>query len=142
MKTWMKLIAIFATCAVLVACDDGPTAPSTRVAPTPTTPNVAGSWRGTLDTGGVAAVCGEDVPVAATFSQDGTRITGTVTMTQVAATTTSQFLGDLQGSQLTGTLTATGSPVAVTGTASSTHIIMRYGRDTLLCRMPVIELVR
>jgi hypothetical protein len=142
MKTSRNLIAILATCAFLVACDDGPTAPRTRLAPTPKTPNVAGNWHGTVDRGGHPSVCGEDIPVAATFSQDGTRITGTVTMMQVAASTTSQFLGDVQGSQLTGTLTATGSPVAVTGTASSTRIVMRYGRDSLLCRMPVIELVR
>ena len=134
-------VVTFAACLAFVGCDDGPTAPN-RGAPTPAVPNVAGNWRGTVRSGGIAAVCGEDGSAAATFRQEGTRVTGTVTMTQAGTATTSEFVGDLQESQLTGTLTATGNPVSVSGTASSTRIILTYGRETFLCRKPTIDLSR
>jgi hypothetical protein len=135
-------VVTFAVCLAVVGCDDGPTAPNNRAAPTPAVPHVAGDWHGTVQFGGVAALCGEDIPAAATFRQDGARVTGTVTMTQFGTATMSDFVGDLQGSQLTGTLTATGSPVSVGGMASSTHITLTYGEETIFCHKPVISLGR
>ena len=137
-----KLFAIVVACLLLVGCDDGPTGPSTRVAPTPVVPNVAGNWRGMFRTGGPAALCGEDIPATATFSQDGTRITGSVTLTQNGTPRTSEFVGELQGAQLTGTLNGGGNPVSVSGSASSTNIRLTYGRQTFLCQAPRISLFR
>jgi hypothetical protein len=132
-------VVTFAVCLAVVGCDDGPTSPNN---PTPAVPNVSGSWHGTVQSGGLAVVCGEDRSATATFRQDGTHVTGTITMTQAGIVTASEFVGDLQGTQLAGTLTASGSPVSVSGTASSTRITLTYGQETFLCRKSTIDLSR
>lgn len=137
-----RLIVIVAACCLLAGCDDGPTGPSTRIVPTPVLPNVAGSWRGRFHPGGPVILCGEDVPAAATFSQDGPRFTGTVTTTRDGSPRTSQFVGELQGAQFTGTLNGGGNPIRVSGTASSTNMTMRYGRENTFCQTPTFNLFR
>jgi hypothetical protein len=138
-----KLIAIVVGCLLLASCDDGPTSPSVRTVPTaavaPTAtpvplPNVAGSWHGTGQVSG--PLCSSsDFPATATLSQDGPRVTGSLSTPPSLRT----FVGELrpargmQAAELTGTLTSGATTVTVTGTATSTHMTLRYGVSSFLC---------
>jgi hypothetical protein len=140
-----RLIAIVAACAILTGCDDGPTAPRAVLQPTPLpVPNVVGNWQGHSHTAGSPYLCGSDTPASATFSQDGSRVTGRVrTQTTAGVRLEREFQGELRGPQLTGTLTANGTTTNVSGGASATHINMRFGASSsLFCGMTTISLDR
>jgi hypothetical protein len=129
-----RLIASILACLCLVACDDGPTSPSVRTAPTPAVvptpvplPNVAGSWHGT---GQLSGLCSSsDFPATATLSQDGPRVTGSLSTAPSLRTLVAelQVPRGLGTAQLTGTLTSGETTVTVTGTATSTRMTLKYG---------------
>jgi len=135
-----RLIAIIALCVLLAGCDDGPTSPSVRTAPTPAVaptatplPNVTGSWHGTGQLSG--PLCSSNFTATAALSQDGPRVTGTLSTPPSLRT----FVGELrtargmQAAELAGTLTSGATTVTVTGTATSTHMTLRYGVSGFLC---------
>jgi hypothetical protein len=137
-----RLIAIVVGCALLAACDDGPTAPTAHAAPTPVPiPNVAGTWQGRYNPGpgNEFFLCGGEVPATATFTQDGAQISGTV-RTQSVRLGQAAFAGNLGGGQLRGTLTIDGTNTRVTGVASADHLTMNWG--VLLCGINTLDLRR
>jgi len=135
------LIGILATTALLVACDDGPTAPSTHAVPTPVPiPNVAGAWDGHYNPGGNNVfLCGGTVPATAMLSQDGAQVSGTV-RTQNPRLDQAAFLGTLESGQLRGTLTINGTVTRVTGAATVDRLTMTW--NVFLCGANTIDLRR
>jgi hypothetical protein len=139
-----RLLPVIAGFLILVGCDDGPTGPSVRAAPTPVpVPNVAGTWQGHTRIPGPGIVCGGDRPTSATFAQEGARVTGSVRTALNGSTLIRSFDGTLQGSQITGTLTEGGTTMGVSGQASPTNMTLRFGSNGgSICGVPVITLFR
>jgi hypothetical protein len=140
-----RLLPVIAGFLMLVRCDDGPTGPSVRSAPTPVpVPNVAGTWQGHTRTDGPAILCGGGaIPTSATFAQEGARVTGSVRTPRNGSTLIRSFEGTLQGSQITGTLADGGTMIGVSGTASPTNMTLRFGsRDGPFCGVSIITLFR
>jgi hypothetical protein len=106
--------ASLALIALLVGCHDssgGPTAPAINPTPNPIPPtptplpaasNITGNWTGTFDSNDEAD-CYTHVPATGAFSQNGSKISGSVTATQ-SCDLGGSFEGTLQGNSLTGTL--------------------------------------
>lgn len=144
----VKLVPVIAVCSLLAACDDGPTAPSIRLVPTsvparatPTpvpVPNVAGMWGGTFNPG---QYCGGVASASATFSLDGSRVTGSVTTTS-SQLPSGRFEGEFQGFHLSGTLKIGSTTKTVTGSASATVMTMRFPGSGFLCPTSSIMLAR
>jgi hypothetical protein len=131
----VRTAGVLAVCLSLAGCDDGPTAPrTTNVVPTPTpapVTNLAGSWQGTYQSCSVDIIgCSPLYAAAASFSQDGSRITGRVT-TQSSRLSESALEGTLQDNQLRGTLTVGGERVQATGSANANHVTMTF-RDGVI----------
>jgi len=132
-SSW-KVVTILATCSILAGCDDGPTSP--------TTPNISGNWQGTYQPGIAANFdpCDAGGPAAATFSQEGTRVSGSLT-TQNRSHVEGDFVGELtQGSLLRGTLTNNGTARTVTGSASVSQLTLSVNLPS--CSSNRIELHR
>jgi len=146
----LKLTPLIAVCSLLAACDDGPTAPSLRAVPTsvparatPTplpAPNVAGSWSGTLHPG-QSSFCGPVATASATFTQDGSRVTGSIT-TSSSGLPTGRLDGEFQGLHLNGTLQIGSTTKTVTGSASATVMSMKFPSGSFLCGTSSIILNR
>jgi hypothetical protein len=128
-----KLIATITACSILAGCDDGPTAPST--------PNISGNWLGTYRPGIGTGFdpCDDGGPAAATFRQDGSQIRGTLT-TQDRSFAEGDFVGEIHGDQLRGTLTRGGTASNVRGLASAVQITLSL--DLPFCSGNTIELHR
>jgi hypothetical protein len=130
-----KLLVAFAACSILSGCDDGPTSPEV--------PNIAGTWQGRYFSGIGAGFdpCEASSAVTATFLQDRSRTSGTLT-TQSQTVGEATFEGELvRGSQLRGTLTSSGTPRTVVGSASANHLTMSFS-DHPACTSSHIELDR
>ena len=97
--------------------------------PTPTpapVTNLAGSWQGTYQSCSVDIIgCSPVFAAAASFSQDGSRITGRVT-TQSSRLSESALEGTLQDNELRGTLTVGGERKQLTGLANANHVRMTF----------------
>jgi hypothetical protein len=103
-----------------IACNDdhSPTSPAT--------PNISGNWQGTYQPGIAANFdpCDAGGPAAATFSQESTRVSGTLT-TQNRSSVEGDFLGEFtQGSLLRGTVTNNGTAWTVSGSASAGQLTL------------------
>jgi hypothetical protein len=130
-------IPILAVSLALASCDDddGPTSPAV--------PNVAGTWQGRYLPGIGAGFdpCGASSAAAATFRQDGARVSGTVT-TQTETIGEANFEGEISGGdQLRGTLTSGGTTRSVAGSAGANHMTMSFS-DHSGCSSSRIELDR
>lgn len=144
------LIAMVAACSIFVACDDGPTAPSLRTVPTSVparatltplpAPNVAGSWSGTFHPG-QSSFCGPVAAASATFSQEGSRVTGSITTTSQGFPS-GRFDGEFQGLHLSGTLKIGSTTKLVTGSASATVLTMRFPGLSPFCAQGSIVFIR
>jgi hypothetical protein len=125
----IRTVGVLAVFLSLAGCDDGPTAPTTNVAPTPTpapVTNLAGSWQGTYQSCSVDIIgCSPVFAATASFSQDGSRITGRVT-TQSSRLSESALEGTLQDNELRGTLTVGGERKQLTGSANANHVRMTF----------------
>jgi hypothetical protein len=129
--SWTPVVFLAACSLLTAACgDDGPTAPSApTVRPTATplsTPNVAGTWRGTYRPGSSAVsvfFCGSNSTAEATFTQNGARVSGSLRSPGGGA-----FVGQLRGTALSGTVTDASGARAVSGTADNAHVSIRLGR--------------
>jgi hypothetical protein len=126
-------MATMVACLALAGCDDSPTAPAA--------PNISGSWLGTYRPGIGANFdpCDSGGPAAATFSQDGSQIRGTLT-TQNRSFAEGDFVGEIHGDQLRGTLTRDGTARNIVGSASAVQI--RLSLDLPFCLSNTIELHR
>jgi hypothetical protein len=129
----MRTIGLLAGCLFLAGCDDGPTAPAT--------PNISGNWIGTYRAGIGANFdpCDNGGSAAATFSQDGSQIRGTLT-TQNRSSAEGDFVGEIHGNQLRGTLTNAGTARNVAGSASAVEITLSL--DLPFCSGNTIQLHR
>jgi hypothetical protein len=126
-------LAAMVACLALAGCDDGPTAPAT--------PNISGNWLGTYRAGIGANFdpCDNGGPAAATFSQDGSQIRGTLT-TQNRSFAEGDFVGEIHGNQLRGTLTSGGTARNLVGSASAVQVTLSL--DLPFCSSNTIELHR
>jgi hypothetical protein len=113
--------------AFATACDDGPTAPVRVGAPTPLpVPNVAGNWRGSYRSCGPDVLgCGPTLPAAAALSQEGSQVTGTVTISG-GGVGEGSLEASVLGNQLRGTLTIGGQRKNLTGSTSADHLTLLF----------------
>ena len=115
-----KLVAIFATCALLVACDDGPTG-------SPLATSIAGTWHGSLhpSIGRFFDPCLQPASAAATIRQDGSRVSGNLT-TESSDFRGGSLEGEFRSGSLIGTLMTGTEAIAVTGGATSGHLTITF----------------
>jgi hypothetical protein len=115
-----KLIAAIAAFSILTGCDDGPTAPRPAS-------NIAGSWRGSVHPGIGPGFdpCVQSSSAAATITQDGFRVSGTVT-TESVNFSGGALEGEFREGQLRGTLTNSGETITVTGSATISHLTIIF----------------
>jgi hypothetical protein len=130
---FVRTIELLAACLLLAGCDEGPTAPAT--------PNISGNWLGTYRPGIGTGFdpCDNGGPATATFSQDGSQIRGILT-TQDRSFAEGDFVGEIHGDQLRGTLTSGGTARNVRGSASAVQITLSL--DLPFCSGNTIELHR
>ena len=130
---FLRTIGILAGCLLLAGCDDGPTSPAT--------PNISGNWVGTYSPGLGAGfdLCDNGGPAGATFSQERSQIRGTLT-TQAPSFAEGEFVGEIHGEQLRGTLTNAGTTRNIAGSASSVEITLSL--DLPSCSTNTIRLHR
>jgi hypothetical protein len=108
----------------------------------PATPNISGNWLGTYQPGIGAHFdpCDAGGSAAATFVQEGNRVSGRLT-TQNRSLAEGDFVGELtQGSLLRGTLTNNGTARTATGSATVSQITLSL--DLPSCSSNRIELHR
>jgi hypothetical protein len=90
-----------------------PRTPTPTPSPTGSIPNIDGSWRGTMAPKG----CSGSFPVSATFSQDGSSVTGRLEQKGCIETFgTLYFTGKWENGKLSGTTTGLDFPGGLTGT--------------------------
>jgi len=119
-----------------IGCNDdhSPTSPST--------PSISGNWQGTYQPGIAANFdpCDAGGPAAATFSQQGKQVSGTLT-TQNHSNAEGDFVGEfIDGSLLRGMLTKNGTARMVSGSTSAGQLTLSV--DLPFCSSNRIELHR
>lgn len=132
-----RALGLLGACLCLARCgDDGPTAPDGA-----TTLNVSGSWSGRYrpGIGRNFDPCDSGGPVSASFAQEGSRVRATFTA-QTRSFAEGDFVGELHGSQLLGTLTSGARSAALGGTVSASR--MTLSLDLPFCSSNSIELQR
>jgi hypothetical protein len=133
----LLLTALYTAAALGIACDHGApifpttTAPSSGsvdqpfalCAPTPIDPEkpIAGCWVGTFDTSDPAD-CHTDTPATATFEQNGSAVTGTLSAYNACELDAVTFRGTLQDDHVDGSLVKGTFRGTLTGVLSGDHL--------------------
>jgi hypothetical protein len=121
----IRLAALLAIAAAALACQDSnmTTAPSSGTA-SPASTQLAGAWTGSFQVYD-STRCGNS-PATATFSQNGTSLTGYITTSDCGVS--GAFRGALQGTQIVGWIDMAGcTGGGVSGTFSGSRLNLTIG---------------
>jgi len=125
MRLFLRIAVLF-TCSLPILFGVGCHDNDSPTSPRPVS-SIAGSWRGSVHPGIGPGFdpCVQPASAAATISQDGFRVSGTVT-TESLNFRGGALEGEFREGQLRGTLTNSGETIMLTGSARASHLTIIF----------------